>query len=117
MNREHVDAEGSLHRRQLEDLVHHDLRAGVTLQGDFNAGVICGEITHSRDIEKDLLANQFGNPNLESCPVHAMGNLPDDDLGGTGFTLGHLHDPAHLNTATTGSKITVDALVAANFAR
>ena len=40
VNRQHVDSKRSLHGGKLKKLAHHHLWAGVTLQGNFDAGII-----------------------------------------------------------------------------
>ena len=115
VNREHIDAEGSLHRSQLKELVDHNLRAGITLQRNLDTRIVRRKVTHSRDIEKNLLTNKFRNSNLQGRPVDTVRHLPNHNLGSARLALGHFHDTTHLDTPPPGPEVTIDPFKATNF--
>ena len=117
VNREHVNSKRGLHCSELKELVHHNLRTGVALQSNLDASIVSRKVTHTRDIEQDFFANEFGNSDLQSRTVHPMRNLANHDLGRTSFTLGHFHDTAHFDAATSGTEVAIDSLKAANLTR
>ena len=116
MNGEHVNTKRCFHRSEFEDLVNNNLWTSITLEGDFNASLVIGEVTHSRDIEKDFLTHQFGNTLLKHRTVYPVWNIGDGDDGSTRGLLLDFHGSAHLNTTATGVEIAVDSFESADFA-
>ena len=61
VNGQHVHPEGRFHGGQFEDLINNNLRAGITLEGDLDACLIIGKVTHSGDVREDFFTHQLCN--------------------------------------------------------
>ena len=101
---QHDDAEGLLHRRQLVELVEHDVRVGVALQLDDDAHAVAVRlVAQVGDAVDPLVVHQLGHALDQARLVHLVRDLLDDDrdapaaLVGLGAGAG-----AQLQDAPTG---------------
>ena len=86
---EHDDAEGLLHRRQLVELVEHDVGVGVALQLDDDAHAVAVRlVAQVGDALDPLLVHQLGDALDEARLVHLVGDLGDDDRDAAGALVG-----------------------------
>ena len=80
--RHHVDAEAGLQRRELEQLVEHDVGIGVALDLDHHphavAVALVAQVGDALDL---LLAHHLGDPLDHPRLVDLVGHLGDDDRG------------------------------------
>ena len=116
MDRQHVDAERCFQRRELEELVDDDLRAGVALEFDLDAGFLVGEVAHPGDAGEGFLVHQLRDARLEHGAVHPVGNLADDDHRFAVLVFLDLHLAAQAHGAAPGAEIILDATDAAHLA-
>jgi hypothetical protein len=78
--RDHVHAEGFLHRRELVEVVEDDLRDLAALQLDHRAHArLVGFVAQVRDALDALLAHQLADLDEQLRLVHLVGQLVDDD--------------------------------------
>ncbi len=80
VQRDHVDAEGALQRREAVELVEHDLRHGVATDLDDDAHAFAvgfvAQVGNALDL---LLAHEFGDLLDQRRLVHLIGNFGEDD--------------------------------------
>ena len=90
VQRDHVHAEGGLHRGETVELVQHDVRESLALQLDDDAHAVAvalvAQIGNTLDL---LLAHEFGDALDQRRLVHLIGNLGDDQRG---TVVAHLLD-------------------------
>ena len=77
---EHVDRERRFQRGVLVEVVDDDLRDGLALEFDDDAGVLVRLVAHGGDVGDDLRVDQFRDALDEHGAVDRVGNLGDDDL-------------------------------------
>jgi hypothetical protein len=102
--RDHVHAERLLHRRELVEIVQHDLRHFAALQLDDSPHArLVGFVAQVRDALDALLAHELADLDEELRLVHLVGQLVDDDrlaLALADFL--HVRARAHDDAPATG---------------
>ena len=77
---QHVEVEGQLHRRVLEQVVQHRVRVGVVLDLDVDPHpVAVGLVAEVGDPVDPLVLDEVGDLLEEGRLVHLVGQLGDDD--------------------------------------
>ena len=100
--RQHVDGEGGLERRVLEQTVERLARRAAALQFDDDAHPLAvGLVAQVADLVQPALARQFGDAFQQVGLVELVGYLRDHDLEAAARFL-DLGDGAHLDVAAAG---------------
>ena len=116
VNSQHVHPEGCFHGGEFEDLVNNHLWASITLEGDLDASLLIGEVTHCGDFSEDFFTDKLGDALLQYRAVYTVRHVGDGDDGcARGFFL-NLHVASHLDATTTSVEVAVDAFEPADFA-
>ena len=103
--RQHVEAEGLLHRRVLVQVVQDSVRVGVALGLDDQAHAVpIALVLHGRDAFDLLVADELGDALLERGLVDLIGQLGDDHLGAPAVRFFELDTGSHQH-ATAASCI------------
>ena len=77
VNRQHVHAVGRVHASELENLVGDNLRAGIALQFDLNAGLLVGQVAHARNPGENFFVHQLGDAFLQSRTIYPVWHFAD----------------------------------------
>ena len=108
--RQHVDAEGGLQRREAIELVEHHLGHGIAPQLDHHADAVPVRlVANLADAFDASVAHGIGDLLDHPRLVHLIGNLGDDDRGAVLADLFEFDLAAHHDRAAAGVERRADA--------
>src|SRR5579884_1167877 len=114
IDRQHQGREGTFHRGEFVKIVNDDFRVGVPFQLDHDAVILIRPTAHVADVRDHYTLHQLRDALDQRSPIHAVGNLRDDNLLPAAFEFFHAGFAAHLDAAPSGLKILADSVDAAD---